>query len=80
MTNRQPESVLNSRNLKHVGLLLEVAAELMCQWIQASGRSRMNKYYRDKYEKDQFDKYEKDQFTSFRKKPTSRVERSIKIM
>ena len=51
MANRQPESVLNSKSFKHGGLLLEVAVGLICQWSQAYGRSVMNKYYREKYER-----------------------------
>ena len=40
---RQLELELNSRSLKYGGLLLEVAVGLICQWIQAHGRSGMNK-------------------------------------
>ena len=37
------KSQLNSRSCKHGGPLLEVAVALICQWIQAHGRSAMSK-------------------------------------
>ena len=49
ITNEQLESQLNSRGCKHGGPLLEVVVGLICQWIQAHGRSGMNKHYREKY-------------------------------
>ena len=42
ITNEQLELQLNSRSCKH-GELLEVAVGLICQWIQAHGRSEMSK-------------------------------------
>ena len=39
ITNEQLESQLNSRSCKHGGSLLDVAVVLICQWIQAHGRS-----------------------------------------
>ena len=43
IANEQLESQLNSRSCKHGSPLLEVDVGLICQWIQAHGRSVMSK-------------------------------------
>ena len=43
ITNEWLKLELNPRNCKHGGPLLEAVVELICQWIQAHGRSGMSK-------------------------------------
>ena len=66
ITNERLKLELNLRSCKHGSSMLEVAVGLVCQWIQANGRSGMRKISMKSMRDVQFAQFERNMLKEYK--------------